>query len=40
MFGYGQWSHRAYVKRTALYARSFTLLLISNSIGSSFAVWI
>lgn len=26
MFGYGQWSHRAYEKRTALYARSFTIV--------------
>ncbi|KAF5301785.1 hypothetical protein FQR65_LT19186 [Abscondita terminalis] len=24
MFGYGMWSHRAYVKRTALFARSFS----------------
>ncbi|AVZ86141.1 neutral/alkaline non-lysosomal ceramidase N-terminal domain-containing protein [Acinetobacter sp. WCHA45] len=26
MFGYGQWSHRAYEQRTALYARSFTIV--------------
>ncbi|MCH4243940.1 neutral/alkaline non-lysosomal ceramidase N-terminal domain-containing protein [Acinetobacter gerneri] len=26
MFGYGMWSHRAFEKRTALYARSFTIL--------------
>jgi neutral ceramidase len=26
MFGYGQWSHRAYEKRTALYARSFSIV--------------
>ncbi|NAR28639.1 ceramidase [Acinetobacter haemolyticus] len=26
MFGYGQWSHRAYKKRTALYARSFSIV--------------
>ena len=26
MFGYGQWSHRAYEKRTALYARSFSII--------------
>lgn len=26
MFGYGQWSHRAYTKRTALYARSFSIV--------------
>lgn len=26
MFGYGEWSHRAYEKRTALYARSFTIV--------------
>ncbi|KAF5300579.1 hypothetical protein FQR65_LT19345 [Abscondita terminalis] len=25
MFGYGMWSHRAYVKRTALFARSFSI---------------
>ncbi|RLZ11056.1 ceramidase [Acinetobacter sp. 2JN-4] len=26
MFGYGQWSHRAYEKRTALYVRSFSIV--------------
>lgn len=26
MFGYGQWSHRAYEQRTALFARSFTIV--------------
>jgi neutral ceramidase len=25
MFGYGMWSHRAYQKRTALFARTFTI---------------
>ncbi|MFK4048575.1 neutral/alkaline non-lysosomal ceramidase N-terminal domain-containing protein [Acinetobacter venetianus] len=26
MFGYGQWSHRAYEQRTALYVRSFSIV--------------
>lgn len=26
MFGYGQWSHRAYEQRTALFARSFSIV--------------
>ena len=26
MFGYGQWSHRAYEQRTALYARSVSIV--------------
>jgi neutral ceramidase len=26
MFGYGQWSHRAYEQRTALFARSVSIV--------------
>ena len=26
MFGFGNWHHRAYEARTALYARSFSIL--------------
>ena len=31
MFGYGSWTHRAYEKRTALYARSFSIREINTT---------
>lgn len=40
MFGYGMWSHRAYQKRTALFARTFTIRHLALEQPIIFVVWI